>query len=402
MADPTQTPTPADPSKPSGPLNFNNWPPLLRHAASASLSIGLALLTTYLAGLLHVTPPPVQPIPSDQAADPTPPPMGWYSDADTLATARGMVPTIFRATPAGMDTDPLPANVYQWQVHERVTGQKTPLKDQGQTGDCVGEGSTTGYERALVCVIAGGGDFDFTYFSEEASYAVMRVDIGGGQLRGQDGGVGGWAGKAQTDIGMLPKAKYPDGDFSVYDAAKAKRLGDTGLTPALKAEMGKYRAGAVANLKTTTDLRKAMANGAGAYVCTARGYAAERDANGVCRRQGQWGHCMCCDGYATVNGKVQYHLDNSWDSMYHKGPVGPGDPSNAGFYIVESEMSAILAEGDSWAVSAVKGFPKQRKGLDWYVDARPAKPAVGFCILMTRRPGDIIIPDDYFQPALAS
>lgn len=356
-------PAPAPAPKP-GPLNYNNWPPLLRHAATAAVSIGLALLTTYLAGLLHVPVPVVPPIPDQE---PAPGAMGWQADHEMVAAARGAVHTVFRSTPAGSDTDPLPDSVYQWQVYEKVTGQKTPLKDQGQTGDCVGFGSTTGYERALVCAIAGGADFEFTRFSEEAIYAASRVDIGDGQLRGQDGSMGGWAAKAQTDVGMLPAAKYPDGDFSTYDQTRARRLGDSGLAPALKTEMAKYKAGAVANLKTTTDLRKALANGAGAYVCTQRGYAAQRDANGVCRRQGQWGHCICCDGYATVNGKIQYHIDNSWDSMYHKGPVGPGNPSEAGFYVVESEMAAILAEGDSWAVSAVKGFPKQRKGLDWFV-----------------------------------
>lgn len=376
-ADPNVQPT--DPSAPAVP-NPNHVPITIGPAwvgyikwaiwiAGTVGTIATFVLAWQQTGKLPAV-PVIPPIPQ-HADEPMAGATGWHGDAEVVAAARSQVTTVFRSTPAGSDNDPLPPNVFQWQIHEKVTGQKTPLKDQGQTGDCVGFGSTTGYERALVCAIAAGADFDFTYFAEEATYAASRVDIGGGQMRGQDGSVGGWAAKAQTDIGMLPKAKYPDDDFTTYDEAKARRLGDVGLTAGEKGEMAKYKAGAVANLKTTVDLRKALANGAGAYVCTARGYAAQRDQNGVCRREGGWGHCLCSDGYATVNGKIQYHLDNSWDSMYHKGPTGPGDPSVAGFYVVESEMAAILAEGDSWAVSAVRGFPRQRRGLDWFVDARP-------------------------------
>lgn len=354
---------------------FDRQPPIIRHAINTLVTLGVmfaGVLVVWASGKLGV-PAPV--IPAVQAEQPDDlPPTGWYSDPVTVQAARAAVPVIFRDTPAGaVEADP-PPFFYQWQVHQKVTGKPTEEKDQNPVGSCVGFGSTTAYERALVCAIAAGQPFDFTKFSEESIYAISRVVVGGGRLRGDDGSVGGWAAKGLTDYGLLPEGTYDGQDWAAYNPTRCRQVGDRGLPANLMSECLKYRAGAAANLKTWSDVKRAISSGHGVFTCSIQGFTAQRDSNGVCRPSGRWGHAMCLDGYHTdaATGKEYGHFDNSWDGVYHKGPVGWGNPSGTGFWCEASVISRMLNEGDSWAVSAVKGFPKQQIVIDWFAHARPA------------------------------
>lgn len=359
---------------------FTRQSPFVRHLIQSAATVFLALAVAWVSAKLGITAPPVPTIEIEQAvhaavgAGDDPLSMGWYSDADTVAVARGAVPVVFRNTPAGAIETDLPPTFYQWQVYQKVTGQPAEEKNQNPVGSCVGFGTTTAYERALACAIAAGQPFTFTKFSEESIYAISRVNVGGGRLRGDDGSVGGWAAKGLTDFGILPEGTFAGQDWARYDPARCRRVGDVGLPAAVLAECAKYKAGAVANLKTWGDAKRALANGNGVMVCSMQGFAAQRDQNGVARPSGRWGHAMCLDGYHTDDRGREYgHFDNSWDGVYHKGPVGWGNPSTAGFWADSATIARMLAEGDSWAISAVKGFPKQRIDLDWFTAApRPA------------------------------
>jgi hypothetical protein len=354
---------------------FNTLPPVLRHGVSGAATILMTAILAYIAGLFNVKieqiPVPVIPAVVPAVVEDTPPPpppvmaFGWHRDDEEVKVVKAAIRTVFRATPAGANED-LPNAVFQWKVHKEVTGYPAPEKDQNPVGSCVGFGNTTAYERALVCAIKAGEPFEFTRFSEEAAYAISRVQIGKGELRGEDGSVGAWAARANVDFGMLPAAKYADGDFTTYNPTRCRQLGDKGLPKALLDEAAKYKAGSVAHLKSWLDAKKAMAAGAGVFTCSMQGYAAQRDKNGVCQPSGRWGHCMCLDGYYVdaATGREYGHFDNSWDGVYHKGPTGWGQPSGTGFWADARVISQMIGEGDSWAVSAVKGFPKL--GLDWF------------------------------------
>lgn len=376
MADPTPTPPPPAPTPPPTDW-FGRQSPAVRHMLGALFTVLLTLALTYAAAKLGVAVPPVPTIPVDSAGmvggpDPDHLPTGWYSDSETVTAARAGVPTVFRGTPAGADEAALPKDVFQWKVYVKATGHLPPSKDQGQVGSCVGFGSTSATEHALACAIAAGQPFEFTEFDEEITYAGSRVQVGNGQLRGDDGSVGGWAAKFLTQFGPLPKGKYPEGDFTAYNPTRCRQLGDKGVPASLLVECLKYRVGDAANLKTWTDVKKALANGNGVFTCSKLGFVAQRDSNGVARQSGLWGHCICLNGYhVDANGKEYGHFDNSWDSMYHKGPVGWGDPPGSGFWAESSVIGRMLAEGDSWAVSAAKGFPKVNT-LDWFsLNERP-------------------------------
>lgn len=337
-------------------------------------TVSATMFIAWIAGVFGVPPPQViiQPgvVPPATVKTTSPPPdlaYGWIPDQAEIVASRAAVPIVFRDSPAGSE-QAIPDKFYQWQVQNKVSGQQTHKKNQNPVGSCVGFGSTTAYERALSCSIAAGQPFEFTRFSEEASYAIGRVNIGKGRLRGQDGSIGGWQIRGQTEVGMVPAKKYIAGDFTEYNPTRCRQLGDRGLPDELLKEAANYKAGAAANIKAWTDAKNAIANGAGVYVCSMIGFNRQRDFNGVCSPQGQWGHCMCLDGFhKDERGREYGHFDNSWGTIYHTGPVGWGAPTEAGFWADARVISQMLAEGDSWAVSAVKGFPKQDIKLDWFL-----------------------------------
>jgi hypothetical protein len=353
---------------------FDGLPPNVRARLVTAFTVVVTTLVSYLLGSLGINVKEVHTVEKtvETVVQSTAPPpyvsMGWWDDRDEVNSVKSTIPLAFRDTPIWKDED-LPNQFYQWQVHKKVTGEPAPEKNQNPTGSCVGFGATTAVERSLVCSIAAGSmNYQFTHFSEEATYAISRVNVGNGRLRGQDGSIGAWAAKGMMDFGMLPAKNYAQGDFSKYDPNRCRQLGDRGLPASLIDECKNFKVGSAVQLKTWTDAKKALANGHGVFVCSMIGFTAHRDSNGICQPSGRWGHCMCLDGFHTdANGRECGHFDNSWDGVYHTGPVGWGSPSKTGFWADARVIGQMISENDSWAVSAVKGFPKQRIEIDWFV-----------------------------------
>ena len=369
-------PIPATIVEPPFPSIGNRW---TRHMIQTVVSFGLAAFAAWLGTRgIHVPVPAIDvvqvtpattPQPENKTASIEPPPamaFGWNDTPELITTAKASLKTVFRQTPSGADDSILPKDVYQWQTYLKVRGKPKRDKNQNPVGSCVAFGCGTASENALICTIAAGEPFEFTEFSEEVSYALMRVDIGRGELRGQDGAVGGWAARARTELGALPKGNHDGQDFSKYEPSRARRLGDTGVSPAIKAEAAKYKAGDAALLRTWLDVKKALAAGHGVFTCSRIGFRPERDSNGVAVEGWNWGHCMNIDGYHVDDNGTEYtHFDNSWNLSYHRGPVGWGNPNGAGFWCRASIVARMLSEGDSYTISAVKGFA--RLDLDWNV-----------------------------------
>lgn len=391
---------PAPPAPPPAPRPAN---PRRERLLNAAISLALSVFVAWLATRGIVVPVPVLVVAEPTAPTTLPkidPPaalaFGWNDTPELIAVAKANVKTVFRSTPAGADT-PLPKSVYQWQTRQRVTGRPKPEKNQNPVGSCVAFGSTTAAENALACAVAAGVPFEFIEFSEEVAYALTRVDIGRGELRGQDGAVGGWAARAWTELGGLPQGKFDGVDYTDYDPARCRKLGDNGVSVKVKAECAKFRVGDAALLRTWLDVKKALASGCGVFTCSRIGFSASRDINGVCVEQGQWGHCMNIDGYHVTEDGYEYaHFDNSWNGFYHRGPVGWGEPNGAGFWAKSSTVARMLSEGDSYALSAVKGMPLLE--LNWDV-MRPARPFADPYALL--RPGVRPMADHLKQLHLA-
>lgn len=308
---------------------------------------------------------------SIQTATSTPPSFvaaGWVPDPDAVkATLQTLPNPYFRDTPAGKAVfGDEPKEVFLWQAVEKVTGQPIKVHDQSSVGSCVSFGTSRAAEKSLAVGITQGDRFQFKYLVEEAVYGGSRVEIGGGRIRG-DGSVGAWAAKWCTQYGCLPRGTYGTYDLATYSTSRAREWGQRGCPDDLEPEAKKYPAGDAAMVTTWAEAKKALAQGYGIAVCSNQGFTMQRDANGVCRPSGSWAHCMCLDGYCEIDGEEYGHIENSWGPNAHTGPVGPGKPSTAGFWAKASVVGRMLGQQDSFAYSAVKGFPARK--INWFVMA---------------------------------
>jgi hypothetical protein len=298
---------------------------------------------------------------------------GWVSDPDEVATvvAEMIGPRVFGDTPAGKIQE-IPPQVFGWQRHETLFARPPPVKNQGQVGSCVANGTGTAIERTLAGEIVRrkGTSAEWTRFVEEATYGISRNDIGGGKIRG-DGSVGIWAAKGATTIGMLPRKKYPSRDLTEYSESLCRQWGSSSGVPAeFKTEARKFPVKSFTQAKVWEEAKAAIAQDYYIAVCSNQGFTMQRDSRGVCRPSGSWAHCMAIDGYVIdTDGKEYGHIVNSWGPNAHTGPVGWGNPGPDGFWADASVIDRMLKQGDSWAFSGVVGFPARRV-IDWNVRAQ--------------------------------
>lgn len=342
-------------------------------ASCLALAISVLAATCYVITRPAPVAPPAPPVVVN-AGDPPEFGMGWIDSPDQVQlTAATMEFPLFAATPAGKSADELPDHAYLWDAYVALFARPPPPQNQGQVGSCVSFGTSRAMERSLAfSIVHDNAPFKFKQFREEVIYAVSRVDIGGQRGSRSDGSVGAWAAKGSTDVGDLPEGTYGSYDLTKYDESRCRNWGASGVPADLKPEMAKYKAGSASQVKNWAEFKKAIAQGYGVAICSNQGFDRQRDANGVCRPSGNWAHCMCGDGYHTANGKEYGHIENSWGTSYHTGPVGWGNPSEAGFWAESSVIDRMLKANDSWAFSSVRGFPRRR--VDWVV--LPVRPRV--------------------------
>lgn len=344
-------------------------------------AVAIALLVLLGGGLLYVAtrpapqplPPPGPPPVPQQAGPPADTPaFGWVDDQQAVqATAATLEFPRFADTPAGRTADELPDHAYLWEAYVSLFARPPPPQNQNPVGSCVSFGTSRAMERSLSwAIVHDNAPYKFEQFREEVIYAVSRVDIGGGRIGG-DGSVGAWGAKGATEVGHLPAGTYGSYNLTKYDPARCRAWGSRGVPADLKPELAKYKTGSTSQVKNWAEAKKSLAQGYGIAVCSNQGFARERDANGVCRPEGNWAHCMSLDGYHTEGGKEYGHIENSWGTTYHTGPVGWGDPSPAGFWAESAVIDRMLRANDSWAFSAVRGFPRRR--VDWVQRVEPER-----------------------------
>lgn len=320
-----------------------------------------SVIASYLAG---------RPLP----APPEPPVwygQGWVENPDEVARIVAAQPfPSFADTPAGKSGDELPKAVYLWDAYRKLHGgQLPPVKNQGQVGSCVSFGTATAVERTMAAEIAfARRPFEYKRLAEEVIYGGSRVEVGGGRLRG-DGSVGAWAADFVRKWGVVARGRYGQHDLTEYSESLCRQYGSKGVPDDLEPTAREHPVQATTLVKTWVDAKKALANGYGIAICSNQGFSMTRDSRGIAKPQGSWAHCMALCGYH-VEGNSEYgYIENSWGADAHKGPVGWGNPSTAGFWAESSVVERMLKQGDSWAFSSLKGFPARVKELDWYVYA---------------------------------
>ncbi len=348
----------------------------------AALLAALAAFVGYLlnnAADPQPAPPAPEPQPQQKSDDP-PRSFGWVPDPAAVAAVKAGLPCPeFRGTEAFRAAYDGPDDVFLWDACRKATGGLLPPRDQGQVGCCVAFGTASAIEHLLCVQIASGAIQEYHDLAQEVIYGGSRVEIGGGKLRG-DGSVGAWAAQFVKRYGAVARGVYGSDDLTRYSEERCRQYGARGVPAEVEAVARKYPVQTITNVRSWDECKAAIRNGYPVAVCSSQGFAMRRDADGFCRPQGIWYHCMAVVG-VRGGGRPGGFLLNSWGPNAHTGPLGPGDPSPAGFWADAAVLDRMLAEGDSWSFSHFAGFPARK--LDWYAVRKvgppePRPPGSGF------------------------
>ena len=309
---------------------------------------------------------------------------GWLRDQDQIDKNLDPQQTLqFAATPAGQaamgDED-----VFLYRAVRKVNNRGPPWYpniNQGNVGCCVGAGSKHGTDIVQATAIASGQQFEWKPASAEVIYSVSRVDVGGGQIRG-DGSVGRWACEALRTGSLAPMERIGSYDLSTFSPARARQWGSSGVPSEVKAIAKQHPVKGAALCKTAVDVKRAIAQGYPVVVCSDVGFnnpngsVGTRDKDGFIKPRGTWPHCMCFIAWRTGTRPGALCL-NSWGDSAHGGPVWPEDQPVAAFWVDEPVADRMVRQGDSFALSDVLGFPARNPKPDWFVKANgnlPARP----------------------------
>jgi hypothetical protein len=287
---------------------------------------------------------------------------GWVNDPLAVEEVVSKLPyRTFADTPAyQMAADELPDHCYLWDFAKQVTGNLLPPANQGQIGSCVAMGTARAIEYTICAEIVNGQKEEFAKLVEEIIYGGSRVEIGGGRLGYGDGSIGAWAASFVKKYGILDRKVYGKYDFTKYSESRCKEYGRYGVPNDIEPEVKKHPVKETVLVTNTDQAMKALYQGWGIAVCSGQGFSMRRDSNGICRASGSWAHCMTISGWTTIDGKIYFRIDNSWGANAHTGPTGPGSPGPEGFYAASSVVNNMLSEKDSFAFSAVEGFPLRK------------------------------------------
>ena len=291
---------------------------------------------------------------------------GWVDDPVAVA-AVAAAQTFADAgrTPVGATAEAdLPPFVYLWKAFFKLFGKNPPPRNQKQVGSCVSFGTNKAVESTMAVEIALKGEAEeWKDIAQEVTYGGSRVEVGNGRIRG-DGSVGAWAAEFVRRWGVVARGVYGSVDLSAYSEQRCREYGDKGVPAELETLAREHPVKDTTLVTTRADAKKMLAAGYGLAVCSNQGFSMTRDANGVCRPSGNWGHCMAIDGYHTdAAGDLWFHVVNSWGPDAHTGPTGWGDPGTDGFWASADVVDGMIAAGDTWAFAAVQGFPA--RVIDW-------------------------------------
>ena len=222
---------------------------------------------------------------------------------------------------------------------KKVHGEQWYL-NQGTCGSCVAFGAAIACDTlAAIDIVDHAMEKPLGRTDPMSIYWGSRVEVGGNKLWGQ-GSVGAWAAKYLKDYGVIPQAKYPEIDLSVYSSAVCCG--------------GHARTGVPDGLESVASIERLTSSTA----TSNQGFSKARDAEGFARPQGSWGHQMCILGVR--HDRPGALIANSWGAYY---TGGPADMSPATKWVDANTVSHMLRAGDSFALSNLAGW--DRKGLSY-------------------------------------
>lgn len=230
-------------------------------------------------------------------------------------------------------------------------------------GTCVGQSHKTGTDITMgVNRFISGIKFEGRA-AVAPIYAGSRVEIGGWVGRG-DGSNGSWAAEWLTKYGvvLLKELNLPeDSTDTDEDMARAWTARSEGVPAQYEAIAKTKPIKNAAQVKTPEEVRAALWGLNYVNICTNLIPGSQRSADGTSRMSNQGGHSTGIVGCRqTGSGWVYAYLQSWGDWARGFYPWTKFDPFNefacAIVDISESDLSRVLREQDSYALSGVSGF----------------------------------------------
>lgn len=254
-----------------------------------------------------------------------------------VTTAPAQPPTEWVRSGAG-------ETVLLYQDYEALTGYPLQPMSQGAAPSCVGTAAAKALE------IRHGLAFDAAYL-----YGISRV--AGNMGPNGKGSHARCVAAACETYGALPALDYTllGIDLAEYNHARANEYGPRGPPQALITVAGFYKTSGSVKVRTTSELRRAIANGYPVVFGSSVGFGPR---TGHVRDEGflrsrffsRWSHAMVFIGCHDGAGRRGFLILNSWGTHWIRGPQKFGDEPGGSFWVSYSDAAKILSYGDAFVL----------------------------------------------------
>ena len=302
---------------------------------------------------------------------------GWVPNpAESEAFIASLPRPVFAQAAPDLVGTGVGADVFLWECERKVLGRVLGAWNQTR-GTCVSQGWGRFAQDMLLADIAIRNEpeeWPGCEVATEPIYAGSRVEIGKGQISGpasdqnSDGSLGSWAAKWVTEYGILFRKKYGSIDLTTPDDELAAKWGvkGKGCPNELELIAREHPITQTTLVQAYEAARDAIANGYGVPVCSNQGFTTVRDANGFCKPQGTWNHCMVFRGCGIAKGNRPFLvIQQSWAES----PTGPNrvklesgaeiELPQGCFCVDASPTNKMLSQRDSFTGAGFKGFERR-------------------------------------------
>jgi len=248
-----------------------------------------------------------------------------------------------------------------WDVGKRLQGAFLPAQRQ-TLGTCVSRGYSLALNLLQFTQMAAGARLEFKPVAHAPIYGGSRELAGILGPPGQDGSFGDAAARWVKEYGNAHLEEVADR----YESDQlAGQMGWRGVPAAVKELCKDNLVGDTALVTSFAEAADMIWNGKPVPVCSGQGFTMERDADGFCRPQGSWAHCMCFGAVIVLpDGRRGLGCGQSWGDNTPSGPLLAGCPDYV-FGVDEATAGRMLSGRDSFALAGLTGWAPQSWPLDW-------------------------------------
>lgn len=255
-------------------------------------------------------------------------------------------------------------DVFFWEAEKALLGRVLEAWDQ-VIGECVSFGWGRGVQDLMILEIVLKNEPEkwVAEVATEPIYGGSRVEIGGGRIRG-DGSVGAWAARWVKEYGILLRQKYGSIDLTTHSGNRATEYGKRGCPDSLEPIAKEHPVVNVTMVTNFENVRDSLAALKPVPVCSSQGFSMRRDANGFCRPEGTWNHCMLYRGVGVAKGNRPFvPCQQSWGNS----PTGPNIVKlesgrdlelPQGVFAVDAEVvdRMVRRQPDSYSIAGLEGW----------------------------------------------